>query len=77
MLGAAVGTLAALALPGLELAPALAAGVASSAAAVLGMPFFAVVMATLLFGESAVLVAPLAILGAAVGWLVSVAAARE
>jgi hypothetical protein len=60
-------------LPGFALTPAIVAGVAASAAAVLRMPFFAVVMATLLAGPAAVDTAPIGILAAVVGWLAATA----
>ena len=73
VIGAAVGVLAELVLPGLVLVPAIVAGVAASAAAVLRMPFFAVLVASLLTGPAAVDTAPIAILGAVIGWLVATA----
>ena len=73
VLGAALGVLAELALPGLSVVPAIVAGVAASAAAVLRMPFFAVLVASLLAGPAAVDTAPIAILGAVIGWLVATA----
>ena len=50
LLGAAIGVLAADALPGLEVTPAVAAGIAAATAAVLRVPFTAALMATLLVG---------------------------
>jgi H+/Cl- antiporter ClcA len=73
LVGVAIGVLAADALPGLELTPAVATGIAAATAAVLRAPFTAVLMATLLIGASAADVAPIAVLAAAVGWLVAVA----
>ncbi len=71
--GVAVGVLAADVLPGLETTPAIAVGIAAGTAAVLRVPFTAVLLATLLLGSSAVDVAPIAVLAAAVGWLVATA----
>lgn len=73
VLGVALGMLAELVLPGLSVVPAIVAGVAASAAAVLRMPFFAVLVATLLAGGAAIDTAPIAILGAVLGWLVATA----
>lgn len=72
-IGAALGVLAELVLPGLAMVPAIVAGVAASAAAVLRMPFFAVLVASLLAGSAAVDTAPIAILGAVIGWLLATA----
>lgn len=73
-LGAAVGMLAEVTLPGLEPAPAIAAGIAAAGAAVLHMPFFAVLLAALLVGDAALEAAPIAIVAATVGWLVAMGA---
>ncbi len=72
-IGVAVGVLAADLLPGLESTPAIAVGIAAATAAVLRVPFTAVLLATLLLGSSAADVAPIAVLAAAVGWLVATA----
>jgi hypothetical protein len=60
-------------LPGLDLTPAVAAGLAAGTAAVLRVPFTAVLLATLLLGSSAVEVTPIAVFAAATGWLVAMA----
>ena len=73
VIGAALGVLAELVLPGLAMVPAIVAGVAGSAAAVLRTPFFAVLLASLLAGSAAVDTAPIAILGAVIGWLLATA----
>lgn len=73
-LGVAGGSLAAGILPGLDLTPAIAAGVAAAAAAALALPFFAVLISALLVG--AVSVVPIAILAAAVGWILALAARK-
>lgn len=72
-IGVAAAMAAADALPGLETTPAVATGIAAGTAAVLRVPFTAVLLATLLVGSSALDVAPIAVLAAAVGWLVAVA----
>jgi len=65
--------LAANVLPGLDTTPAIAVGIAAGTAAVLRVPFTAVLLATLLLGSSAADVAPIAVLAAAVGWVVAIA----
>ena len=72
-IGVAVGVLAADILPGLDTTPAIAVGIAAGTAAVLRVPFTAVLLATLLLGSSAADVAPIAVLAAAVGWVVAIA----
>jgi H+/Cl- antiporter ClcA len=71
----AIGVAAALAaadvLPGLHTTPAIAAGIAAGTTAVLRVPFTAVLLVSLLMGPSAVDVAPIAVLAAAVAWLVA------
>jgi len=72
-LGAALGVVAADVLPGLEVTPALAAGIAAASAAVLRVPIAGALLAALLVGTSAVDVAPIAVLAAAIGWIVAIA----
>ena len=72
-LGIVLGVAAADVLPGLETTPAVAAGIAAGTAAVLRVPFSGVLLASLLVGASAFDVAPIAVLAAAVGWIVAVA----
>ena len=72
-IGVAIAMLGADVLPGLETTPAVAAGIAAGVAAVLRVPFTAVLLATLLIGSASADVAPIAVLAAAVGWLVAVA----
>ncbi|HEU0337169.1 MAG TPA: chloride channel protein [Gaiellaceae bacterium] len=71
----AIGVAAALVgadlLPGFETTPAVAAGIAAGTAAVLRVPFTAVLLVSLLVGPSALDVAPVAVLAAAMGWLVA------
>lgn len=73
VLGVAIGMVAADALPGLQTTPAVATGIAAATAAVLRAPFTAVLLASLLVGTSAADVAPIAVLAAAVGWIVAIA----
>jgi H+/Cl- antiporter ClcA len=72
-LGVAVGVMSADLLPGLETTPAVAIGIAAGTAAVMRIPFTAVLLATLLMGASAAEVAPMAVFAAATGWLVATA----
>jgi len=72
LIGVAIGMLAADALP-FDVTPAVATGIAAATAAALRAPFSAVLFATLLVGSSAADIAPIAVLAAAVGWLVAVA----
>lgn len=69
-LGAAAGLMAAQ-LPGFELTPAVAIGLGAGVAAVLRLPLSAVVLATLLTGQSGLGVAPLIIVGVVVAYLVA------
>ncbi len=72
-LGVACAMVAANVLPGLDTTPAVAAGIAAGTTAVLRVPFTAVLLVSLLMGESAFDVAPIAVLAAAVGWLAATA----
>jgi H+/Cl- antiporter ClcA len=72
-LGVAAAIAAANVLPGLETTPAVAAGIAAGTTAVLRVPFTAVLLVSLLMGDSALDVAPIAVLAAVVGWLVATA----
>jgi H+/Cl- antiporter ClcA len=72
-IGTALGVAAADLLPGLELTPAIATGIAASTAVAMKAPFTAALLATLLLGASAPDVAPVSVLGAAVGFLVALA----
>jgi H+/Cl- antiporter ClcA len=71
----AIGVAAAIAaadlLPGLNTTPAVAAGIAAGTTAVLRTPFTAVLLVSLLTGASAFDVAPVAVLAAAIAWLVA------
>jgi H+/Cl- antiporter ClcA len=72
-LGVATAMAAADLLPGLHTTPAVAAGIAAGTTAVLRTPFTAVLLVSLLIGASAFDVAPIAVLAAAVAWLVATA----
>ena len=70
-LGVAGAMVAANVLPGLDTTPAVAAGIAAGTTAVLRVPFTAVLLVSLLMGASAFDVAPIAVLAAAIAWLVA------
>ena len=70
-IGVAAAMVAADVLPGLHTTPAVAAGIAAGTTAVLRVPFTAVLLVSLLMGPSAFDVAPIAVLAAAIGWLVA------
>jgi H+/Cl- antiporter ClcA len=70
-IGVAAAMAAADVLPGLHTTPAVAAGIAAGTTAVLRVPFTAVLLVSLLMGPSAFDVAPIAVLAAAVAWLVA------
>jgi H+/Cl- antiporter ClcA len=72
-IGVAAGMVAANLLPGLDTTPAVAIGIAAGTTAVLRVPFTAVLLVSLLMGPSAFDVAPIAVLAAAVAWLVATA----
>jgi H+/Cl- antiporter ClcA len=76
-LGVAVGVLAAIVLPGLDLTPAVITGVAAGAAAGLKLPFFGALLAALMAGSAATETIPIAIIAAVVGWLVATALQRR
>lgn len=70
-IGVAAAMVAADVLPGLHTTPAVAAGIAAGTTAVLRIPFTAVLLVSLLMGPSALDVAPIAVLAAAMAWLVA------
>src|SRR5262249_31751420 len=72
-LGVATTMAAANVFPGLHTTPAVAAGIAAGTTAVLRVPFTAVLLVALLTGASAFDVAPIAVLSAAIAWLVATA----
>jgi H+/Cl- antiporter ClcA len=69
--GVATAMAAANVLPGLHTTPAVATGIAAGTTAALRVPFTAVLLVSLLVGPSALDVAPIAVLAAAMGWLVA------
>ena len=69
-LGVAAAMVAENLLPGLHTTPAVATGIAAATTAVLRVPFTAVLLVSLLMGPSAFDVAPIAVLAAAIAWLV-------
>jgi H+/Cl- antiporter ClcA len=70
-LGVAAAMVAAELLPGLHTTPAVATGIVAGTTAVLRVPFTAVLLASLLMGASAFDVAPIAVLAAAIAWIVA------
>jgi chloride channel protein, CIC family len=70
-LGVAMAMVAANLFPGLNTTPAVAAGIAAGTTAVLRVPFTAVLLVSLLMGPSAFDVAPIAVLAAALAWIVA------
>ena len=70
-IGVAVGMVAANVLPGLGTTPAVATGVAAGTAAVLRVPFTAVLLTALIVGSTSLDVAPLAVLAAVMAWIVA------
>ena len=70
-IGVAAAMVAADVLPGLHTTPAVATGIAAGTTAALRVPFTAVLLVTLLVGPAAFDVAPIAVLAAAMGWLVA------
>ncbi len=70
-LGVMVGMLAAVALGGPEIAPAVIAGVAAGAAAQVRAPFFGALLATLLAGSASADLMPIAVIAAVLAWLVA------
>lgn len=74
-LGVLIGVAAHQLVPGVDLAPAVVAGIASAAAAALRAPFFGALLASLLAGSAAADVTPVAILAAAIAWLVALSMA--
>jgi chloride channel protein, CIC family len=68
-LGVLVGVLGALVLPGMDLTPAVAAGLAAGAAAALRLPIFGALLTVLMMGSGASQTVPIAVVGSVVGWL--------
>jgi H+/Cl- antiporter ClcA len=76
-LGVATGVLASIVLPGLDLTPAVVAGLAAGASAALGLSFFGALMAALLVGSAATETIPIAVIASVIGWLAATAIARR
>jgi H+/Cl- antiporter ClcA len=72
-LGVATGVLGAVVLPGLDLTPAVIAGLAAAASAALGLSFFGALLAALLAGSAAAETIPIAVIASVIGWLVATA----
>jgi H+/Cl- antiporter ClcA len=70
-LGVVVGVLASIVLPGLDLTPAVIAGLAAAASAALGLSFFGALLAVLLAGPVAAESIPIAVIASVIGWLVA------
>jgi chloride channel protein, CIC family len=65
--------LASIVLPGLDLTPAVIAGVAAAASAALGLSFFGVLLA----GSAASETIPIAVIASVIGWLAATALQRR
>ena len=72
-LGVAVGVLGSIALPGLDLTPAVIAGLAAAASAALGLSFFGALLAAMLVGSAAAETIPIAVIASVIGWLAATA----
>jgi hypothetical protein len=69
--------LASIVLPGLDLTPAVIAGVAAAASAALGLSFFGALLAALLAGSAASETIPIAVIASVIGWLAATALQRR
>ena len=76
-LGAAVGIFFSLVVPGLELTPAVVAGMAGGAAAMLKLPVSSVMLAVVVAGSAGLQATTLAIVGAVVSIVVTLAASSR
>ena len=72
-LGVATGVLASILLPGLDLTPAVVAGLAAAASGALRLSFFGALLAALMAGSAAAETIPIAIIASVIGWLVATA----
>jgi H+/Cl- antiporter ClcA len=72
-LGVATGVLGSIVLPGLDLTPAVIAGLAAAASAALGLSFFGALLAALMAGSAAAETIPIAVIASAIGWLMATA----
>jgi H+/Cl- antiporter ClcA len=73
VLGVAIGVLGSIVLPGLDLTPAVIAGLAAAASAALGLSFFGALLAVVLAGSAASETVPIAVIASVIGWLVATA----
>jgi H+/Cl- antiporter ClcA len=76
-LGVATGVLASIVLPGLDITPAVVAGLAAGASAALGLSFFGALIAALMVGSGASETIPIAVIASVIGWLAATAIARR
>jgi H+/Cl- antiporter ClcA len=76
-LGVATGVLASIVLPGLDITPAVVAGLAAGASAALGLSFFGALIAALMVGSAASETIPIAVIASVIGWLAATAVARR
>jgi H+/Cl- antiporter ClcA len=77
-LGVAIGVLASIVLPGLDLTPAVIAGTAAAASAVLDLGIFGALLAALLAGPAVSSEAlPIAVIASVIGWLVATAVKKR
>ena len=76
-LGVVAGVLASILLPGLDLTPAVIAGLAAAASAALGLSFFGALLAALLAGSAAAETIPIAVIASVIGGLVAAVLKRR
>jgi H+/Cl- antiporter ClcA len=76
-LGVITGVLASVVLPGMDLTPAVIAGVAAGASAALGLSFFGALLAALMAGSAAAETMPIAVIASVVGGLVATVMERR
>jgi H+/Cl- antiporter ClcA len=76
-LGVVTGVLASILLPGLDLTPAVIAGVAAASSAALGLSFFGALLAALLAGSAAAETIPIAVIASVIGGLVAAVLKRR
>jgi uncharacterized membrane protein (DUF485 family) len=72
-----VGVLGSIVLPGLDLTPAVIAGLAAAASAGLRLSFFGALLAALLAGSAATETIPIAVIASVIGWLVATAVQKR
>jgi H+/Cl- antiporter ClcA len=76
-LGVVTGVIASILLPGLDLTPAVIAGVAAASSAALGLSFFGALLAALLAGSAAAETIPIAVIASVIGGLVATVLKRR